>query len=387
MVNILGNINIITAVFAAIFAIPIIIGIIRPLTGDRIHRSFASLLSNLILLASILLSIYLTRIILSNPDNFVLTTLYSLFPALESTAANAQIWVSVILTIVLGLLIDGLLTLLTWPIRRYALPPLSHTVSSAVKSMGGFARRTVGGLWQLPTSVWLVLVFSILLNFYTGLFNSPVITRYANTSAPYQLVQENVIQPLLNSSVVKNVQVIFNDSFRFAESQISGKPGAPLIRYFNGVTLDEAIASNDDINTQAKSIVGAETDERQKAYLIYLWICDNIDYDNGKAEQLGKSTAGVSSGAIVAYTARSGVCFDYACLYIAMCRAVNVKVRFLTGLGFTGADWGDHAWNQIYAENGWINVDTTFGSSGINYFGRPHFDLDHKDAVVQGEWA
>ncbi len=387
MINMLGNINIITAVIAVIFVIPILIGIIRPLTHERIHRSFTSLLSNLILLASVLLSIYLTRIILSDADNFVLTTLYKIFPALESSTANAQIWVSVILTIVFGLLIDGALTLVTWPVRRYAVPPLSNRISSAVDDMGGLARRTVGGLWRLPTSVWLVLVFSILLNFYTGLFNSPVITQYANTSAPYQLVQQSVIQPLLNSSVVKNVQVIFNDSFKFAQDQINGEPGqAQLIKYFNGVTLDEAIASNAEIDTKAKDIVGSETDQRQKAYLIYLWICANIQYDNGKAEQLGKSTAGVSSGAVVAYTARSGVCFDYACLYIAMCRAVDVKVRFVTGLGYTGSAWGDHAWNQVDTESGWINVDTTFGSSGINYFDRPRFDLDHKDAVVQGEW-
>lgn len=383
--NVFGDINIITAVIAVIFVIPILIGIIRPLTGDRIHRSFASLLNSLILLASILLSIYLTSLILSDADNIVLTTLYNLFPALQDSA-NAQIWVSVILTVVLALLIDGLLYLITLPIRRFVVPPLSKGVSSAVKSMGGFFRRIIGGLWQLPRSVWLVLLFSILLNFYTGLFNSPVITQYANTSVPYQLVQENVIQPLLNSSVVKNVQVIFNDSFKFAEDQITGEPNRQLIKYFNGVKLDDAIQSNADIDAQAQNIVGTETDERQKAYLLYLWICENISYDNGKAEKLSTGSAGVSSGAAIAYTTRVGVCFDYACLYIAMCRAVNVKVRFLTGLGYTGADWGDHAWNQVATQNGWINVDTTFGSSGINYFDRPHFALDHKDAVVQGEW-
>jgi transglutaminase-like putative cysteine protease len=71
-----------------------------------------------------------------------------------------------------------------------------------------------------------------------------------------------------------------------------------------------------------------------------------------------------------------------------MCRAVDVRVRFITGLGFTGSAWGDHAWNQIYDPkyDGWVNVDTTFGSSGINYFGRTGFELDHKNAVVQGEW-
>jgi hypothetical protein len=316
-----------------------------------------------------------------------LTTLYNIFPALENSAANAQIWTSAILIIFLTLFIDGIAYLLTWPVRRYFVPPLSDRVSSAVSAMGGFAKRTIGGLWQLPRSIWLVLVFSLLLNFYTGFFNSPVITQYANTSAPYQLVQENVIQPLLNSSVVKDVQVILKDSFRFVESEITGESGqVRLVKYFNGVTLDEAIQSNSEIDAEAKAIVGTETQTRQKAYLIYLWICENISYDNSKAAALSGDSAGVSSGAAIAYATRSGVCFDYSCLFIAMCRAVDVKVRFLTGLGFTGSDWGDHAWNQVSTENAWINVDTTFGSSGINYFDRPHFNLDHKDAAVQGEW-
>jgi hypothetical protein len=71
-----------------------------------------------------------------------------------------------------------------------------------------------------------------------------------------------------------------------------------------------------------------------------------------------------------------------------MCRAVHVKVRFITGLGFTGTEWGDHAWNQAYdsKEDVWLNVDTTFGSSGLNYFDRPYFYADHKDGVVQSEW-
>ncbi len=384
--NIPGSINLVTAAITAIFVIPILIGIIRPLTSERIHRSFASLLGNLLLLAAILLAVYLTRIILADPNQIIITTLYRLLPALE-TAANAQIWVSAIFVVILTLLIDGLLYLITWPVRRHVLPPLANGVSSSVNALGGFVKRTIGGLWLLPTSVWLVLAFSLLLNFYTGLFNSPVVTQYANTSAPYQLVQENVIQPMLGSSVVKNIQIILNDSFRIVEKEVTGESGdVRLVKYFNGVTLDEATQSNAEIDAEAKAIVGSETAARQKAYLIYLWICQNLSYDNSKAEKLSDSTAGVSSGAIVAYATRSGVCFDYACLYIAMCRAVDVKVRFLTGLGFTGTDWGDHAWNQAYTENGWVDVDTTFGSSGINYFDRPHFNLDHKDAVVQGEW-
>lgn len=284
---------------------------------------------------------------------------------------------------------DGVLYLLTYPIYRYLIEPVADRVSATVNSMGGFPRRVVGFLWQLPRSAWLVLVFSLLLNFYTAFYNNSVITGYANDSAPYQLIQGNVIQPLLNSSVVKNIRVLLDDSFRQSGTGNSGTDArSRLIVYFNGVTLDEAVKSNAGIDAEAKKIVGTEKTDKRKAYLLYSWISKNIKYDNAKAAVIAQNPSGVSSGAIVAYETRSGVCFDYSCLYVAMCRAVGLKVRFITGLGYTGTAWGDHAWNQVYdpKSGDWINVDTTFGSSGIDYFDRPNFDLDHADGVIQGEW-
>ena len=386
--DILRNINTVTLLMACIFVIPILVGIIRPLTSDRIHRSFSSLLGNLLLLASLLLAIYVTRVILSDSENAILTQLYHILPSLQNAVDNNSVWVEIVFIIVLLLIFDGILHLLTIPIYRYAFPPLSHSISNGVKSMNGFFRRLIGGLWRLPKSIWLVLVFSLLLNFFTGFFNDSYITKAANTSAPYQLVQENVIQPLLNSSAVKDIKVILNDSFKSLDGEISDAiSDGSLVKYFNGMTLDDAVKSNADIDAEAKTIVGSTTDDRQQAYLIYLWICDNLTYDNDKAEKITQhSDEDISSGAIVAYTTRTGVCFDFSCLYVAMCRSVGVKVRFVTGLGYTGTTWGDHAWNQAYVDDVWVNVDTTFGSSGINYFDRPYFYLDHKDGAVHGEW-
>jgi transglutaminase-like putative cysteine protease len=95
----------------------------------------------------------------------------------------------------------------------------------------------------------------------------------------------------------------------------------------------------------------------------------------------------MNSGAVEAFNTRTGVCFDYASLYTAMCRAVGLKVRLLTGLGYDGLSWGDHAWNQVYIpeEDRWVNVDATFGTI-TNYFDKPDFHADHRDATVQGEW-
>ncbi len=374
--------NIITAIMIGLFAVPVLAGMIRPLTGERIYRSFKSLVNNVILLTAVVLSVYLSRLVLADEHNAVLAAVYKILPALQNDVPHRDIWLSALFITFFLLAIDGLLYLITIPIRRYAIPPLADRLAKVIQKRHGFFRRMIGGLWQLPKSVWLVLVFSLLLSFVTGFFNAPYITQAANSSVPYQLVQESVIQPLMNSSAVKGIQIILNDSFDIAEQ--NGQ--APLIRYFNGVTLDEAIQSNADIDAKAREITGNETDDIKKAYALYLWICGHITYDNAKAAALTGDMDGVESGAIVAYTTGTGVCFDYACLYIAMCRAVGLKVRFVTGLAYTGSNWGDHAWNEVYADGGWINVDTTFGSSGINYFGRAGFGLDHRNAVVQGEW-
>ncbi len=384
--DILNSINIVTLVMICIFAVPILAGIIWPLTHDRIHSSFASLLNSVILLASILLAAWLTRVLLSSEP--VLAWLYQLVPDMQSMLEFHAFWVYLGVFLILSLLIGALLHLLALPFYIFALTPVSNIIASAICSLRGPARRAVSALWKLPKSIWLVLLFTILLNFYTSYFNSPVMSAYASQSAPYQLVRQNVVQPLLSNSTVRNIQVLFSDSFQVAETEGQKLASKYLVRYFNGMTLSEATESSAEIDAAAREIVGAETDDRQKAYLIYMWICENLTYDNEKAVMITQDPSRVPSGAVVAFSTRTGVCFDFACLYVAMCRAVDVKVRFLTGLGYTGDEWGDHAWNQAYVsgEGAWINMDTTFGSSGANYFDTPHFYLDHKDGIVQGEW-
>jgi transglutaminase-like putative cysteine protease len=121
---------------------------------------------------------------------------------------------------------------------------------------------------------------------------------------------------------------------------------------------------------------------------LYRWVCANISYDHAKAESLKTDVFAMPSGAVAAFSGMTGVCFDKACLYVAMCRAVGVRVRLITGEGFNGREWIDHSWNQIYSDRDrrWVNVDPTFGDGDKSYFDRPNFDRDHRDGEIQGEW-
>ena len=387
--SLLSNINWITVLIAGVFIIPILSGIFSPFSSDRIRNSLSSLINSLRFILSTILSIYLTGVMLSHNQNIFLTGLCKIIPSIQKYVSEKNIWVYIVFLLVFIFAVNGILRFLTIPIYRHVIVPVSNKLSSAVSAMNGVLKRIIGGIWQIPKSVCLVLVLSILLSLYPSFNINASLSEYINQSSIYQLVNQSVISPLLSSGIAKQIPVILNDSFRQAAKSLPEEARKTLvIEYFNGITLDQAIISNTEIDTAAKKIVGTKSSDKDKAYLIYQWISKNIKYDDNKAIAVASDSTQVSSGAIVVFKTRSGVCFDYACLFVAMCRAVGVKVRFITGLGYGGSVWGDHAWNQVYdtAGNRWINVDSTFGSSGINYFDKANFDSDHADAVIQGEW-
>ncbi|MGL5614744.1 MAG: hypothetical protein ACRDD2_00705 [Sarcina sp.] len=51
-------------------------------------------------------------------------------------------------------------------------------------------------------------------------------------------------------------------------------------RFFDGITITSAIASNSAINNKALEITKGVTNDLEKAQDIYLWIANNINYSN-----------------------------------------------------------------------------------------------------------
>lgn len=401
--NLLDDVNGITLLIVGVFLLPMIGGVLYPATADRIRHSFLSMLSSLELIAGILLTLYTYKLIFLDKNSDLLNYVYRLIPtakAMMSQHGNDFAYQVVFLFLFLFVILLAI-HLILLPFYRFVLVPMANRVSAAISKLNSTAKRIIGGAWQLPRSLWLVLLLTLALNFYTNVGYSSSAAEYINRSAAYTTINEKVLKPLMGTGIAKKIPVLINDSFKeinetfysddasrqiINTDQITGK--FPIIEYFNGVTLDEAVRSAEAIDQTARKIVGAEKDEKKKAFLLYQWICKNIKYDYDKAETIVTSPSAVTSGAQVAFAERKGVCFDYATLYVSMCRAVGLKVRLVTGLGYSGISWGDHAWNQVYypAEKRWINVDTTFGSSGYDSFDTKDFLDVHKYSDVQEEW-
>jgi hypothetical protein len=371
-----------------------------PISSNRIQHSFLSILNNIIFLISLILAGHLVRNLFSGKQDGIFAPIYQLIPSTEDWIARYQndIVAHIIVLFVFLSILLWIFEIITIPLNKYVILPLTHNLSSVFNERTNSVKRILSVIWSLPKSVCMILVFSLLLNFYSNFINNPTAINYINQSAVYQTINNNVLRPILSTDMAKKLPVLINDSFKKAaedftpsNSENGENPNywkVPVIKYFNGVTLDEAVKSTSEIDNAAKQIVGDEKNDKIKAYLLYQWISQNIDYDRAKAEIIVHDSSRVNSGSIVTYAQREGVCFDYSCLYVSMCLAVGLKVRFVTGLGYTGVQWGDHAWNQVYypQEQRWINVDTTFGSSGADYFDNADFSTNDKYDVIQWEW-
>jgi Transglutaminase-like enzymes, putative cysteine proteases len=332
-------------------------------------------LENLEFAGGILISVYIIRRIFFEKDGSYFNKIYDIIPDnLKNILDGRDILTYLICVPIVLILVLLVLRIVTLPLSRYIVQPFSDKLYNVISRSGNFIKRVFGGLWMIPRALVYTLVLAFLINFSMYFIYSPALNDWTDDSRAYQTIYRNIMFPVLNSNVAKKIPVLVSKE--------------TSIKFFNGVTLDKAVESNSEIDDMARKIVGKTTDDRKKAYLLYKWISRNIGYDYSKAERIISRLGSVESGSIPAFETRKGICFDYSCLYISMCRAVGLKVRLVTGSGYSGTAWGDHAWNQVYypGEDRWINLDTTFGSTGVNYFDKRDFEADHANGEVQGEW-
>lgn len=197
----------------------------------------------------------------------------------------------------------------------------------------------------------------------------------------------NLFNNISGYNTLENIVAINKPILPYSDFKEYLPANSNVIIYYNGVTLEEGIKSLPEIDYKAMEIVSNAKTDREKAQRLYAWIGSNIKYDFNKAEKALGSEGVKNSGSIEAWNSRSGICFDYACLYVSMAKAAGLGTRIITGDAYDGQNYGPHAWNQVYLEDEgiWINVDPTFYLAG-DYFDNYDFDRDHLNSEIAGEW-
>lgn len=386
--------NPITLVLVILFAYPLLKGFLYKYSSSGLKLEIEDVNKDIVFIISLFIGVHYGKLIFLQQEKGVFRNIYNqLSPIIRKYLEAKPITVYLIIIPICSYLIYKILSWIVHSVLEITIYPILDGIEKFLMRRSSFIKRTAGMLVQLPKSICYILLAAFLLNMASMFHIGESINPYLETSQLYRYLCKEAIIPITNSKVAKQLPNIIGNSFKVVKQEIqpgstnSGAARGRTIIYYNGVTLDDGVKSNQEIDSFAKKLTVNENGVMSKAKIIYNWVGRNISYDEDKARKVMSNDFDVESGAIPTFNSRKGICFDYACLYAAMCRANGIKVRIITGEGFNGVSWVGHAWNQVYVPDSgkWINVDTTFYRGG-NYFNSKRFEFDHKNAQIAGEW-
>lgn len=155
--------------------------------------------------------------------------------------------------------------------------------------------------------------------------------------------------------------------------RISVQLGSSLSPFLYPNQYADFSQNSSTVQLGAKLAEGA-TNDLQVVENVYQWVIGNITYDFDKA---GKASAGTMAGYLPSVdnivSSKTGICFDYAAVMVAMLRSQRIPTKLV--VGYAGQIY--HAWISVYITDvGWVNdvirfdgsnwvrMDPTFASSG-----------------------
>ncbi|PYG88583.1 transglutaminase superfamily protein [Ruminiclostridium sufflavum DSM 19573] len=389
-----------------ILSVPVILILVKslftPFNHERISSGFYSIVNSFEFIAALIIALLITRGILFDRNNSAFTYIFNLLPgSVKASLVANNIYTYLCIASIVLIIVVIVLRLITYPLYAVIFDNLAYKLYRAMNSLSSSARRIISFICSIPKAFVTLVLISFIFYFFSYYFTVPGLSRYIDESAILNKVYDTALRPVIASDIAKKIPVIINDRFNSLDIN-NGKNikiaenirdtldsyNIKVIQYFNGVTLDDAVKSTPEIDKLALLLTKDERNDYDKCRKIYDWITKNISYDYEKSDKIARETSSTNSGTIICYQTGKGICFDFSSLFISMCKANSIKVNLVTGLGYSGMSWGDHAWNQFYCESEkrWVNVDTTFGASGADYFDSANFSLDHKNSKIQGEW-
>jgi len=118
---------------------------------------------------------------------------------------------------------------------------------------------------------------------------------------------------------------------------------------------------NQAVALKAKALtVGLASDE-QKIKAIYSYITKNYKYDYSKAKNV---TSGYFPNVESLFLSETGICYDYAAVFAAMMRSVDIPTKLVKGYAVPTKDVY-HAWNEVLVDGVWKIIDTTIDASYV----------------------
>ena len=137
---------------------------------------------------------------------------------------------------------------------------------------------------------------------------------------------------------------------------------------------------NSDVVKRSASICNGYKKSIDKISAIFKYITTNISYDYEKAKTV---QSGYLPNVDEILKTRKGICFDYASIMAAMCRAQGIPTKLITG--YVSPNGVYHAWNEVYTqEKGWITVSFYLNKVGYNIVDPTFYsNMDNNDEAAK----
>jgi transglutaminase-like putative cysteine protease len=172
------------------------------------------------------------------------------------------------------------------------------------------------------------------------------------------IVYRLVLQPGLNEFRHDAIVAVspFPDNHEFGPGPAMSPANFPtgMLRYM----LPSRYCDSDKLLAFAWEKFGALPPGRAQVEAVCNWVHDNIEY------RFGSGRPEVSAWDVL--QCGFGVCRDFAHLTIALCRALNLPTRYVTGhlpdIGFVdpGSPMDFHAYCEVFLDGRWFTYDARF---------------------------
>ena len=125
------------------------------------------------------------------------------------------------------------------------------------------------------------------------------------------------------------------------------------------LTSIQLINWGDKMNTVtlAKELTKNKTTESEKVEVMYQYMVQQFSYDFVKMKNLEYDYIPVIDDVL---KKKLGICYDYSAVFASMLRSQGIKCKLI--MGYTTNVKEYHAWNEVYVNDKWVVVDTTFDS-------------------------
>ena len=132
-------------------------------------------------------------------------------------------------------------------------------------------------------------------------------------------------------------------------------------------TANQETAVTTELDSLMPTLVHDGMSDYEKVKAIYDYICETVTYVSD--ERLYDKADLLKYTAYAALIQNEAVCQGYAVLLYRMLLEAGIDCRVVTGTGYNGEAWGEHAWNIVKLDGKYYYLDATWdaGKAPENY--------------------